>query len=71
MSVTPDDVASTLLELEDASASKKPSLYSSLLEKIIKSSASDSLSPNLTTYVESLLGTVSHHVWQDYLRGTP
>jgi COP9 signalosome complex subunit 4 len=55
-SLTSDDVSSTLLELEDASASRKPDLYNSLLEKIIKSSSEDTLSPNLTAYVESLLG---------------
>jgi COP9 signalosome complex subunit 4 len=51
-----DEVSSTLLELEDASASRKPELYNNLLEKIIKSSAPDTLAANLIAYVESVLG---------------
>jgi COP9 signalosome complex subunit 4 len=53
--LTPDDVASTLLDLEDASASKKPDLYNSLLSNILSNSSPTTLTPNLTAYIESLL----------------
>ena len=51
-----EDVSSTLLELEDASASRKPDLYTQLLDKITSSSSSSTLAPNLIAYIESLLG---------------
>ncbi|KIW01046.1 uncharacterized protein PV09_07560 [Verruconis gallopava] len=53
--LTPDEVSSTILDLEDASASKKPDLYTNLLDKILANSSSDTLGTNLTIFVESLL----------------
>lgn len=51
-----NEVASKLLELEDASAARKGTLYNELLTSIASSSAPNTLASNLNAYVESLLG---------------
>jgi COP9 signalosome complex subunit 4 len=51
-----DEVSSRLLEIEDASATKKTAAYNDLLSKILSASPPDTLAANLIAYVESLLG---------------
>lgn len=50
------EVTAALQELESSAAASKAAGYNELLAKIIETSASDTLAPNLIAYVESLLG---------------
>ncbi|KAF2405141.1 COP9 signalosome-like protein complex subunit 4 [Trichodelitschia bisporula] len=49
-------IRSAIEELESSSAASKSSLYTELLDGIISTSSPDTIVPNLTAYLDSLLG---------------